>query len=319
MDPASRLLRLLSLLQSRPLVPAGELAERLGVGPRTVRRDVARLRDLGYPVHTTPGEAGYTLGAGARLPPLLLDDDEAVAIAIGLRMSAMSAVAGVEPAAVAALAKIDQVLPTQVRERVRSLESSTVHLRAAIEETIDPDTLVSLATACRRSERVKATYRTHGGDVRERRLDPLQIVQTGRRWYLVARDCDADAWRTFRVDRLEALELTGHLFEWTTPPPDAAAMVAEGTALAPWSIEARLLLDLTVEEAKRQFEPFAGVVEEEPSADGRAVLRVGSNNLDSLVRFAAGLTIGWEVEGPGDLRKAVRRYARAVLRGHTDR
>jgi predicted DNA-binding transcriptional regulator YafY len=237
MDPAARLLRLLSLLQSRPTWPARELAERLAVDPRTIRRDVARLRSLGYPVHTSPGLAGYELGAGGRLPPLLLDDEEAVAVAIGLRVAATAAVTGVESAAVAAMAKLDQVLPGPARDRVRSLQSSTVHLESRLVDPVDPATLSLLASACRSCERVRFSYRAFAGQVSERRVEPSQIVFTDRRWYLVALDLDRDDWRTFRVDRVSAPVLTGHRFE-RRDAPDAVARVAEATTFGPTAIEA---------------------------------------------------------------------------------
>jgi predicted DNA-binding transcriptional regulator YafY len=312
-DPSTRLLRLLSLLQARPTWTSAELEERLGVGERTVRRDVTRLRDLGYPVHTNPGEAGYTLGAGGRLPPLLLDDDEAVAIAVGLRLAAMSAVGGAESAAIAALAKLEQVLPAHVRERVRSIESSTLHLGAAMNDLVQPETLVALAMACRRNERVRAAYRDYNGLDTERRLEPLQIVHKGRRWYLVAWDCDRRDWRTFRVDRLTNVELTGHNFEHHDPP-DAATFVIEGTTVAAWPIEARIRVDMTFAEAKSLFEPYAGVVE--ALSDGQAIVRIGSNDVQQLARFATGLSCEWEVLEPASVRAEVRRVARSVLRRH---
>jgi predicted DNA-binding transcriptional regulator YafY len=227
MDPAARLLRLLSLLQAQPKWAAAELASRLGVGERTIRRDVTRLRALGYPVTTSPGLTGYELGAGGRLPPLLLDDDEAVAIALGLRLATTAAITGVEASAVAALAKIDQVLPSHVRERIHALETATIHLQRSQAETVDAETLIILTTGSRRRERVTFTYSDHAGTTSRRRTEPFRVVHTGRRWYLVARDVDRDDWRTFRVDRVTEPELTGHQFE-LKDPPDAAARVLEG-------------------------------------------------------------------------------------------
>ena len=232
MDPAARLLRLLSLLQARPTWSAAELAERVAVDRRTIRRDIARLRALGYPVESSAGVSGYTLGAGARLPPLLLDDDEAVAIAVGLRLAAMSAVSGIEESAVAAMAKLDQLLPAAVRERVRSLQASTVQLDPHPVDPADPDILTALARACRGSERVTFSYRGFAGTTTDRRVEPSQIVHTGRRWYLVARDLDRDDWRTFRVDRITDTVLTGHRFE-LRDRPDATARVAEALAYVP--------------------------------------------------------------------------------------
>lgn len=227
MDPAARLLRLLSLLQSRPTWPAAELAERLGVDRRTIRRDMARLRALGYPVESSPGVAGYRLGAGGRLPPLLLDEDEAVAIVVGLRLAATTAVAGIELSAVAAMAKLEQLLPAQVRQRVRSLDASTVNLDTWRADPVDPETLSMLARACRESERVRFSYRSYRDVRTECRVEPSQIVHARRRWYLVARDLDRDDWRTYRIDRISDAALTGHRFERHPDAPDAARRAAD--------------------------------------------------------------------------------------------
>lgn len=232
MDPCVRLLRLLSLLPSRPWWSGPELASRLGVSSRTLRRDVCRLRQLGYPVEAVGGQAGgYRLGAGGRLPPLLLDDEEAVATTVGLQLAAASAVTGVETSAVAALAKLDQALPPRLRNRVRALQEATVQLPGPVLPTVDPSVLTVLATGCRRGEGIRFTYQNHAGMVSQRGVEPYQIVQAGGRWYLVAKDRDRQAWRTFRIDRIQAPALTGQRYR-ITDPPDAAALVLEGTKLA---------------------------------------------------------------------------------------
>ena len=315
MDTASRLLRLLSLMQSRPTVWTGaDLADRLGVTARTVRRDVTRLRGLGYPVDAAPGvEGGYRLGSGGRLPPLLLDDDEAVAIAVGLRLATTATVSGVEGAAVAALTKLDQVLPVRLRERVQALHGSTVELQSTPGAPVDADVLITLATGCRRSEGLRFRYRTHAGDERERSVEPHQIVHTGKRWYLVARDRDRRAWRTFRIDRITGPVLTGHRYV-IEDPPDAAALVSEGTTIAPWGIKAILLLDLDFDTALRWYPPTVGVVE--PAEGGRSLLRIAADSVGALVRFAAGLGCDFEVIEPPELRRGLRALGERFLSRH---
>ncbi|HZC27251.1 MAG TPA: YafY family protein [Actinopolymorphaceae bacterium] len=314
MDPATRLLRLLSLLPSRPWWSGPELASRLSVSLRTLRRDVTRLRELGYPVQATGGQAGgYTLGAGGRLPPLLLDDDEAIATTLGLQLTAASAVAGIETAAVAALAKLDQVLPPRLRERVRALHEATVQLSRPMLPAVDPTTLTVLATACWRSETLRFSYTDRAGRSSGRRVEPYQIVQAGERWYLVARDRDRQAWRTFRIDRITGAALTGQRYQ-LTDPPDAAAMVLEATKLAVFRYEARILLDLEHDKAVRAFR--GRIVE--PAADGRTVLRVAADDLASLASYAAGLSYDFEVLDPPELRTELRRRALEMADRHAE-
>ncbi|HZU71183.1 MAG TPA: WYL domain-containing protein [Acidimicrobiales bacterium] len=307
MDPASRLLRLLSLLQARARWSGPELADRLGVGDRTLRRDVARLRQLGYPVDAAPGMAGgYQLGTGGRLPPLLLDDDEAVAIALGLRVAATTSLAGMEQAGVAAMAKLESVLPARLAERVKALTDGLVHLPGPELPQVDPAVLVVVATGCRRGEGIRFRSRTHDGDEQERSVEPLQIVHTGRRWYLAARDRDRRAWRTFRIDRMADPVLTGHRYVFVDPP-DPQSIVSEATMVAPWLIEARVLVHAPVDAVRRRFPPTAAVVEDDPDgAPDRAVLRIGANQLGPLLGFVLGIPFLFEVLSPSELRDALR-------------
>jgi predicted DNA-binding transcriptional regulator YafY len=223
----TRLLALLSLLQTPREWPGGELARRLGVSLRTVRRDVERLRELGYPVEATMGAAGgYRLVAGAAMPPLLLEDDEAVAIAVGLRTAAGHAVEGIEEAAVRALAKLEQVLPKRLRGRVAALGAATQPLLTWERPTVDPELLTLLAGAVTNRERVRFGYRTHEGAGAERRVEPHRLVSAGRRWYLVGWDTDRDDWRIFRVDRITAPAVIGYrAVARELPGGDAAAFV----------------------------------------------------------------------------------------------
>jgi predicted DNA-binding transcriptional regulator YafY len=317
MDPSVRLLRLLSLLPSLPWWSGHELATRLSVSPRTLRRDVSRLRELGYPVVATGGHAGgYTLGAAGRMPPLLLDDEEAVAATVGLQMTAASAVAGIESSAVAALAKLDQVLPPRLRERVRALHEATVQVPSPVpvQPAVDPTVLTMLATACWRTETLRFSYTDHAGRSSARNVEPYQIVQSSSRWYLVANDRDRGAWRTFRIDRISAPALTGQRHK-ITDPPDAAALVLEATKLAVFQYEARILLDLEYEKALRAFR--GRVIE--PASDGRTILRVADDDLASLASYATGLACGFEILDPPALRIEVRRRAMEIAARHIGR
>ncbi|MEV6767641.1 YafY family protein [Nocardia sp. NPDC051030] len=225
-DTPARLLRLLSLLQTPREWPGSELADRLGVSDRTVRRDVDRLRDLGYPVEATLGATGgYRLVAGAAMPPLLVDDDEAVAIAIGLRAAAGSAIAGIEEASVRALTKLEQVLPAKLRRRVRVLGTATIAPSSG-GAPVDPEVLTTLAAAITNRERVRFAYRSESSEETRRNVEPVGVVPYRRRWYLVAFDIDRDDWRSFRVDRIAAPHPTGARFTpRELPARDPAAYV----------------------------------------------------------------------------------------------
>lgn len=236
-DTPARLLRLLSLLQTPREWPGSELADRLGVSDRTVRRDIDRLRELGYPVEATMGmTGGYRLVAGAAMPPLLVDDEEAVAIAVGLRAAAGSAVAGIEEASVRALAKLEQVLPAKLRRRVRVLGVATV-TPSGNAEPVDPEVLTALAAAITNRERVRFAYRSGDGSETRRNIEPVGLVPAHRRWYLVGFDLDRTAWRTFRVDRVERPQPTGARFTpRELPAADPAAFV--GGARTDWGVPA---------------------------------------------------------------------------------
>ncbi|MEU6604980.1 YafY family protein [Streptomyces shenzhenensis] len=223
-DTPARLLQLLSLLQTPREWPGAELAERLGVSRRTVRRDIDRLRELGYPVQATMGaDGGYRLVAGKAMPPLVLDDEEAVAIAVGLRAGAGHAVAGVDEASVRALAKLEQVLPSRLRHRVSTLQAATTPLTTGDGASIAPETLTVLASAVAGRERLRFAYRAGDGSQSRRLTEPYRLVSTGRRWYLVAYDLDRDDWRTFRVDRVGEPFSTGTRFAPRELPTGDAA------------------------------------------------------------------------------------------------
>ena len=203
-NTSSRTLRLLSLLQTHRFWPGPELADRLGVSARTLRRDVDRLRELGYPVDAHRGaEGGYQLAAGAALPPLVVDDDEAVALAVGMQAVAQGAVPGVEEAGVRALTKVVQVMPPRLRRRVEALRAVTTAPTWNTAPPLDPDVLTTLAQACRDDERIEFGYTTYAGDRATRLAEPHRLVPLGRRWYLVAYDLHRHDWRSFRLDRID--------------------------------------------------------------------------------------------------------------------
>ncbi|MFI5694963.1 helix-turn-helix transcriptional regulator [Kribbella sp. NPDC051586] len=311
MDTAARLLRLLSLLHSRPQWDGAELAARLDVTPRTVRRDVTRLRSLGYPVEAEAGiGGGYRLGPGGRLPPLLLEDEEAVAIAVGLRVATTTTVSGVEEAAISALAKLHQVLPTRLQEQVAAIGAHTTQLPQGELPQVDGEVLVTLAAGCRHVEGIRFRYRTHDGSESERSVEPLQIVHTGRRWYLVARDRDRQAWRTFRVDRITEPVLTGSRYRFEDPP-DPVALVAEGTGVAPWDIVARVRVQADAATVARLIPPSQGVVD--PIDANTCEVRFAANDLGPLVSGVIRLYWPFEILEPPELRTAVHDHARRLL------
>ncbi|MEU9255802.1 YafY family protein [Streptomyces sp. NPDC048270] len=307
LETSARLLRLLSLLQAHREWTGADLADRLGVTPRTVRRDVDRLRELGYPVNASPGTGGgYQLGAGAELPPLLLDDDEAVAVAVGLRTAAGNGVEGIGEASVRALAKLEQVLPSRLRRRVSALNEFTVPmLRGAERSTVDPAVLTELAAVCRDTERLRFGYRDHEGNVTRRTVEPHRLVCTERRWYLVAWDLDREDWRTFRADRIEPKAPHGPRFTPREPPAaDLAAYVSQGVSQRVYAARAVVRLMVSAEEAARTVGPSDGVLE---PVDGRScLLRTGAVSLDVMVIHIMLLGCEFEVVEPPELSDRIR-------------
>jgi predicted DNA-binding transcriptional regulator YafY len=303
LETSARLLRLLSLLQVRPDWAGADLAARLEVTPRTLRRDMQKLRSLGYPVHATPGVAGgYRLGAGAALPPLLLDDDEAVAVALSLRTAASHAVTGVAEASARALAKLEQVLPARLRGRAAAIGAATVPLTGA-EPEVSAETLTTLARACRGREQMTFDYRPREGASRERRVEPHRLVQAGYRWYLVARDVDRADWRTFRLDRISEPRLTGVRFV-PVDPPDAAAFVARAISTAPYRYQARVLLYAPLAEIAAELAPTLATVE--PAGPDTCLLVTGNDSLDALTFHLALLGCDFTVLEPPELIEHVR-------------
>ncbi len=310
-ETSARLLRLLSLFQGRRYWSGQDLAARLEVTSRTLRRDVDKLRTLGYPIHSTSGaEGGYQLGAGSTMPPLLLEDEEAVAVAIGLRSAATGAIEGVEEASLRALAKIEQILPPRLARRVAALQSMIVSAppRAGYSDPVDARSLSSLAAACREHESLRFRYLDHAGKATARSVEPHRLVHTGRRWYLVAWDTDRKDWRTFRVDRLHGRISTGARFEPRDPPArDLATYVNRGISAAP-PCRARLKLSLSAGDAAAKIPPCVGLIE--PSGEGACILETGASSYEALAIYLALLGVDFALLDPApELVNEVRRLA----------
>lgn len=315
MDTAARLLRLLAMFTTRASWSAEELAGRLEITTRTLRRDVTRLRDLGYPIVSTTGRyGGYELGAGGRLPPLLLDDDEAIAVSVALRDLSVEADPTLGEAALSASVKLRQVLPTQLRDRVDALGEVIVGVRRTRSrprgERVELPSLMTFATACRRGDRVHFTYRDGADRVSGRRVEPHRLVSLGRRWYLVGFDLDRDDWRTYRIDRVSELATSGHR-STPRPTPDAAALVAEGVAVRVYDTRARVKVMAPAHEVVHHIGPTVGVIE--PGDDTFCMVTIGGDH-DWIARYLIGLELPFEVIEPREVNDELRDLAERMLR-----
>ena len=311
LETSARLLRLLALLQSRRDWQGSELADELQISPRTVRRDVDRLRELGYPVNATTGSfGGYRLGAGAEQPPLLLDDNEAVAVAAALRTNAVT---GLEEVSLRALLKLEQVLPSRLRHRVSALQHVESVPRDSAAPALDPELLSTLAAACRDSDTLRFDYNSHDGTPSRRRVEPHRLVNWGRRWYLVAWDCDKADWRSFRVDRIVPPQPPfGPRF--TPRDFDATTYVASSSSAAAWRVQARILVHAPADAVAARISPAVGTVE--AVDDTSCVLVTGADSVETMAVWIGMLGHDFEVTSPPELVAHVRtlaaRYARAV-------
>jgi predicted DNA-binding transcriptional regulator YafY len=312
-ETTSRVLQLLGLLQARRVWTSEELAGRLGVTTRSVRRDVERLRDLGYPVHASRGHGGgYQLGAGAALPPLLLDPDEAVAMAVCLRLAAGGSVAGVGESALRALSKLDQVMPTRLRSQVAAVHDATVTLQSNYSDSpVEPDVLMTLARACRDHEHVTAGYVDRAATSTQRRLEPYHLVTTGRRWYLLAYDRDRQDWRSLRLDRMSAVRATGSTF---TPrqAPDAAAYIRRSISASPYRYVARVRYAAPETIVAQHFPPASASIE----ADGpdACIVTVGADDPERMVLYLALPDCDFDVLEPPEVIAAVAAVAERLRR-----
>lgn len=307
-DTTARVLTLLGLLQSRPTWTGPELAQRLGVTTRSVRRDVERLRELGYPVHASHGTGGgYQLGAGRALPPLLLDSEEAVAVAVCLRLAAGGTVAGVGEAALRTMTKLDQVLPVALRSQVAAVQDATVTLDQRPIE-VDPDILLVLARAVRAQVQARFQYTAKDGVASERRVEPYRLVATGRRWYLMAFDLDRDDWRTFRLDRIGAAYASTFVYS-PREAPDPVEYVRSSVGSG-WPVTAVVRVAAPIEDVRRQVGEWVdlGVVDATTTR-----LHAGSSTVEDIAWWLLRLPFAVTVESPDDLAGAFHQLHERAL------
>lgn len=310
MDSAERLLKLLGLLEGRIDWTAEELARRLEVTTRTIRRDIARLRDLGYPVEAVAGPGGgYRLGSGGKLPPLLLDDEEALAVAIGLRVTTGTAVGGLEDASLSAMAKLEHVLPPKLRTRLEDISEATVSAQAPPSARVDQAALAAAAATARAKERLRFDYVDREGRRTERHTEPLRLVHTGRRWYLVAFDLGRDDWRTFRLDRVSKPRPTGMRAK-RRRAPDPVELVQRGIALESYALRASVVLEAPVERASRVVSAMIGTVE--GIDEQRSRLVIGGDDTGWIIRYLLSLPFDFEVESPNEVREELAALGRAL-------
>jgi len=309
MGTSARLLRLLSLLQTPRDWTGTELAARLEVSPRTIRNDMERLRALGYPVHATRGSVGgYRLEAGTSMPPLLLEDDEAVAVAIGLRTATGGGVTGIEETSLRALAKLEQVLPPRLRHQVSTLQRVTVHVRRRPVTTVDPEVLTELARLAREHFTLRFDYFDRKQTASQRRVEPYRIVNSGQRWYLVAWDLDRADWRTFRVDRLREGMSPGPRFApRNLTDAEIEALVSRGVPIEARRHQARVLVHAPAAELAERFGPWLGTIT--AIDDTSCILETGADNLDMLAAYLGLLGADFSVSEPPELVGAVKALA----------
>ncbi len=316
-DPAVRLLSLLSLLQSRPDWTGSELAGRLGVSTRTVRNDISRLRELGYPVDAVQGPAGhYRLGTGASLPPLLLDDEEAVAIAIGLRSAA--GVSGIEDSSARALAKLERVLPHRLRRAVAAISATTSHgpentRTDAPDPEVDPALLSTLAAAIRDRVSLRFDYDDPAADAGPPRwVEPYRLVSWQRRWYLVAREPVSGTWQVLRIDWITPRTPDGPRFTPQPPPDDYTDLVLREVASTGWTVHARIAVAAPAGAVLARINPAVGVVE---TVDERSsILVTGADSLATLAAYVGMLEWDFRIVEPPELVERVRRLGERYLR-----
>jgi predicted DNA-binding transcriptional regulator YafY len=318
-NTSSRTLRLLSLLQTRRYWPGEELAGQLRVSPRTLRRDVDRLRELGYPIQAQRGVAGgYQLAAGTALPPLVVDDEEAVALALGLQAAAQGAVEGIAESSVRALAKVVQVMPARLRRRVQALGAMTVPaswetMGGAARETVDQEVLTTLALACRDTERIRFSYTAAGGQHTGRHVEPHRLVLLGRRWYLAGYDLDRQGWRSYRLDRLASPNGTGVRFRpRELPAADAAAFVRAGVRSTRTGYDIEVIVEAPASVVRERIGRWASV---SPTSASQCRVRMTADALEWPILGLGMVGADFRVIAPPELTEWVRdwgaRFSRA--------
>ncbi|MFP5313865.1 MAG: helix-turn-helix transcriptional regulator [Actinomycetes bacterium] len=313
LETSARLLQLLSLLQLRREWTGAALAARMSVTERTVRRDIGKLRTLGYPIHASPGIAGgYQLGAGAQLPPLLLDDEEALAVAIGLSAVTASPVSGLGEASVRALTKLEQVLPGRLRPKFSGLRSAVTRM-AAVSTPVDSEVLTALSAAITDRRVVVFRYLRHDGESSRRVVEPVRLVDTGRRWYLVAWDADRQDWRTFRVDRCLSVPAPRERFSGRPlPADDLAAYVQRSITRSPYRHDILVRVAAPVADIAQLVPPNVAEIEDD---DGDATLmRFGADSLDWPLMHVVALGFDFEIIEPPELREHAVAAAGRLMR-----
>jgi len=311
LDTSARLLRLLALLQARRYWPGPELAARLDVTGRTLRRDVERLRSLGYPVQSSTGVAGgYSLGAGASLPPLLLEDDEGLAVILGLRLAAAGATTGMADASLRALAKLEQVMPHRLRKRLRGLHKAFAPLDMG-SPAVDLERLSALAGARRDQVCIEFGYEGQDGRRSQRMVEPHALVSAGARWYLLGWDRDRSDWRTFRIDRMVGRITSGERFvPRPIPGGDPAAYVARSVSTEQYPLRARIVLHASRDRMAQHISPLAGRLE--PIDAERCLLQTGAPSVELIAAWLATLNVDFQVLEPPQLIDRLRDMAARI-------
>ncbi|MGO1973818.1 MAG: helix-turn-helix transcriptional regulator [Propionibacteriaceae bacterium] len=315
-NTSARTLRLLSLLQTHRYWPGQELAGRLDVSVRTLRRDIDRLRELGYPVNANRGlEGGYQLAAGAALPPLVVDDDEAVALAVGMQSAIGGAVPGMEETAVRALTKVVQVMPARLRKRVEALQQVTVPMqwRSSADDTaLDHALLITVAQSCRDSERLEFDYVARDETATHRRVEPHRLVSVGRRLYLVAFDLTRQDWRSFRVDRMaEPQQVRMPFRPREIPGGDPAEFVRAGLRRPSTQVVVELEVQADAEYVRSRIGAWSEVVEID---ENRSRARIDAESFAWVVMGLITLEAEATVVGPPEFRDYLTAHGERLLR-----
>jgi len=313
LSTSARLLRLVTLLQARRHWSGADLAARLDIDARTLRRDIERLRELGYPVQASAGVGGgYRLAAGTAMPPVLLDDDEAVAVAVALRVAAGS-VRGIDDTAIGLLAKLDQLLPARLRRRASALHAMTISLPLADAATADGELVAALASACRDGVCVHLRYRDRRGGETIREVEPMRLATLGRRWYLVAWDRGRADWRTLRVDRIIPPLRQGERFLARRPPEDFATYVARAISFAPFPCQVRLRLHGSAAELAERIPAWCGVIE--AIDDSQCLFSTGGDSVEAVIAQIAVAGVDFSIIDAGEWLPALRAVVTRLGRG----